>query len=190
MLRGDLEEDPRSAPSFAIISQELTRLQNLVQRSLDIGSFGRMTKEKVELRALFDEILATFGVQLQNRKLSCDIDIPRCSMLADREKLRAAISNLVNNAIDAAGPEGRIRVTGALHPDGTRIDCSVTDNGPGIPGTVNVFQPFYTTKTGGTGLGLPNARRIFEQHGGTLTLESSEPGKTVFAFSLPLEAVS
>jgi signal transduction histidine kinase len=106
----------------------------------------------------------------------------------DARNLESAIYNLLLNACQAAtrsthAPAVKVHLTDVDE----RICVTISDNGPGIPGSVRrtLFDPFVTAgKPNGTGLGLTFARRIAEEHGGSVSLEESNPGRTVFALSL------
>jgi signal transduction histidine kinase len=104
-------------------------------------------------------------------------------------ELNQVWTNLLDNALDAAEPEGTIEVRAEV--EGAYLCVSVIDDGPGIPGEIQsrIFEPFFTTKGvgEGSGLGLDVVQRIVrQQHDGTLDLES-EPGRTAFRVCLPLE---
>ncbi|HYG69175.1 MAG TPA: ATP-binding protein, partial [Anaeromyxobacteraceae bacterium] len=91
-------------------------------------------------------------------------------ILADGDQLDQLLINLIRNAADAAlETGGRVEVGWATR-DG-RLEVLVDDDGPGLSGTTNLFTPFFTTKPGGSGIGLALSRQIAEAHGGTLTLE-------------------
>lgn len=100
-------------------------------------------------------------------------------------------SNLVQNALQAMGGRGRLRLTGAQRD--THIVISVTDSGPGIAPELQsrIFEPFFTTKPRGegTGLGLHIAREIVARHGGQIDLAST-PGETTFSVCLPIGAAA
>ncbi|HEY3949381.1 sensor histidine kinase [Phenylobacterium sp.] len=107
---------------------------------------------------------------------------------ADPDLLEQAAINLVKNAIDAVRdrPDGRVRLSLALEED--QVVLSVADNGPGLPSgdPEGVFVPFFTTKPGGSGIGLSLARQIALSHGGRLGHQAATPGGAVFRLSLPI----
>jgi two-component system sensor histidine kinase HydH len=108
------------------------------------------------------------------------------TVLGDLDLLRVVLNNLLVNAIQAIQGRGRLTLTAARAND-VSIAISVADNGPGIPATERerIFEPFYTTKVRGTGLGLPTARRFVEAHGGTIDLLDRPGGGTVARVVLP-----
>jgi two-component system nitrogen regulation sensor histidine kinase NtrY len=111
---------------------------------------------------------------------------PHLTVSADRDQLEQLLINLVRNATDAAletggGAAVRWRKNGAY------LEVLVEDEGPGLSNTANLFVPFFTTKPGGSGIGLVLSRQIAEAHGGTLTLENRKPSPGCLArLSLPL----
>jgi signal transduction histidine kinase len=91
------------------------------------------------------------------------------TLLADGDQLDQLLINLVRNAVDAAiETDGGVRVTWTR--DRAHFELIVEDDGPGLPATSNLFVPFFTTKPGGTGIGLVLSQQIAEAHGGNLTL--------------------
>ena len=100
---------------------------------------------------------------------------PELTIRADGDQLEQLLINLLRNAVDAAEEtKGEVRVGWARN--GTYLDVWVEDDGPGLANTANLFVPFFTTKPGGSGIGLVLSRQIAEAHGGTLTLENRRPG--------------
>jgi signal transduction histidine kinase len=100
---------------------------------------------------------------------------PEIRIRADGDQLEQLLINLVRNAVDAAletGGEVRLGWT----KNGTLLDVRVEDDGPGLSNTANLFVPFFTTKAGGSGIGLALSRQIAEAHGGSLTLENRRSG--------------
>jgi len=104
---------------------------------------------------------------------------------ADARSLDQILQNLVSNARDAMGPEGTLRISAGLRSGTVGLD--VQDDGPGIPpGQLDqLFEPFYTTKPSGTGLGLATVRNLVLQNRGTIQVESTPGRGTVFSIELP-----
>jgi two-component system nitrogen regulation sensor histidine kinase NtrY len=99
---------------------------------------------------------------------------PEVSIEADADQVEQLLINLIRNGVDASLlTNGGVGVGWRL--DGTHVEVRVEDEGPGLSNTENLFVPFYTTKPGGTGIGLALSRQIAEAHGGTLTLENRTP---------------
>jgi signal transduction histidine kinase len=114
---------------------------------------------------------------------------PAIHIRADADQLEQLLINLLRNAIDASQEKnGPVRVRWSLN-DGP-LQLLVEDGGPGLPQTANLFVPFFTTKAGGSGIGLVLSRQIAEAHGGTLDLENREDGPGCRAkLTLPVETI-
>ncbi len=113
------------------------------------------------------------------------------TVLGDEILLRQAISNLVRNAVEAcaeAKVEPRLLVGGRVDAAGAALYLTIADNGPGVPPALRekVFQPFFTTKSAGTGLGLALVQKIVVMHNGRITLSTSDEGGAAFHVVLPL----
>jgi C4-dicarboxylate-specific signal transduction histidine kinase len=96
---------------------------------------------------------------------------PHVTLLADRDQLEKLLINLIRNAADAAGElQGGVSIQWSSNS--SYVDLFVLDDGPGISNPANLFVPFFTTKPGGSGIGLVLSRQIAEAHGGSLTLQN------------------
>jgi signal transduction histidine kinase len=93
------------------------------------------------------------------------------AVVGDSAQLEQVLINLIGNAVDAARETGGA-VEVAWSPAGDRVEVRVTDDGPGLADTANLFVPFFTTKPGGSGIGLALSRQIADAHGGSLVLEN------------------
>ncbi|MEA2666156.1 MAG: hypothetical protein QOI11_3100 [Candidatus Eremiobacteraeota bacterium] len=181
---------PESAPLVARLVEEIARLDAVVTRML---AFGRTAerREPVDLGALTERTADLFAPEAAERGITLRVtrDDVDTIVLGDPVALEQLLINLVTNALDAA-------------PAGTDVDVRVErgpvlrvlDRGAGIapPDRAHVFDPFYTTKPDGNGLGLSIAHEVARAHGATLTF-TSEPGRTEFVLAfaplpLPLEA--
>jgi signal transduction histidine kinase len=111
---------------------------------------------------------------------------PELSVMADPDQLEQLLINLQKNAVDASiQTHGDVRIGWNLHVGA--LEIWLEDEGPGLSNTANLFVPFFTTKPGGSGIGLVLSRQIAEAHGGTLTLENRPGGAGCIArFILPL----
>jgi signal transduction histidine kinase len=112
-----------------------------------------------------------------------ELALPMVSV--DRDQLLQVLHNLVRNGLEAVGGNGTVRVSARREGDGLAI--AVSDDGPGIreEDLPRVFEPYFTTKEGGTGLGLAVAQRIVEEHGGRLEVSSSPGRGATFTVRLP-----
>jgi len=113
---------------------------------------------------------------------------PALSLPADADQLEQLLINVVRNAVDAAlETHGGVAVGWKRGPGS--VEIWIADDGPGLPKTTNLFVPFFTTKPGGSGIGLVLSRQIAEAHDGTLTLENRQGRRGCIArLRLPLEA--
>ena len=141
---------------------------------------------------LLDKTVDLLKHKIDARRVSVELQSPAelPSVLADPNQLRQVFINLINNALDALPEGGTIDILISLEADRSGRQMVVVrfkDNGPGVSEAVQkrIFEPFYTTKKDGAGLGLWISERIMSHHGGQLVLESSAPHETVFAVWIP-----
>jgi two-component system, NtrC family, nitrogen regulation sensor histidine kinase NtrY len=115
-------------------------------------------------------------VELETRLPVIVSNGPEITVSADPDQLEQLLINLVKNAVDAALETGG-RVCASWTELDSLLEIRIDDEGPGLPNTANLFVPFFTTKPAGSGIGLVLSRQIAEAHGGTLTLQSHDPGR-------------
>ena len=130
-------------------------------------------------RTMLEEAVRPYQAGLPPRvELTLDLDGAAPAVRADRRLLERAIVNLLENALQAVGEAGAIRVSLRTRDEGRRVEIEVCDSGPGVAPEVRdrIFEPFFSTKTSGSGLGLALVKKIAEDHGGGVSLEST-PGE-------------
>ncbi len=169
------------------IAGELRSLDNFVTEFLRFARPPLPRLEPVAVRPLLADLVTFIGPECARKGVSLSLvgEGGPQSVLADGFQLKHAVLNLVLNALQATSSGGSIALeTGG---DAERLEVAVRDSGEGIAEETlgRVFEAFFTTREGGTGLGLPIARRIVESHGGTLTVRSREGEGTVARISLP-----
>jgi signal transduction histidine kinase len=170
-----------------IIRDEVRRLDELVGDFLLFARADRVQHREADLDALVDEVVRLLrpearraGVSLRREQMGAPVSTFRM----DAEKIKQVVINLVRNAIEAMPQGGGVVVeTGVA--DGL-VRLAVSDNGPGLPEGLDVFQLFVTTKPKGTGLGLSIVQQILTQHGGEIRAESEKGRGTAFVITLPL----
>ena len=169
-------------PASDIIS-ECQVMEDLIQRFVEYARPLNLVTTKIKLSDLISDVLAKETVP-QNIKVKADIPVEIC-INADYDLLFAALANLVRNAVDAIEDIGAINISAEEVEDSIAI--SVSDNGVGIedPDLETIFNPFYSKKNQGMGLGLAYVKKIIELHNGQIEVKS-EPGKgTDFTLWLP-----
>ena len=186
-------EDPQSQRERRALTR-VQRLQSECQRLVDVSNdFLRFARLKdlalapTDLAKVLEEMIDFFGptARAANIDIKCYLpaDLPPLNL--DQELFRQALLNLMLNAEQAMPNGGELTIQAALEPGG--ISLSLIDTGKGMTEEVlaKVFQPFFTTRPGGNGLGLATTRKIIEAHGGRIEVQS-EPGRgTKFTLHLP-----
>jgi signal transduction histidine kinase len=175
-------------PYLKGIKGEIRRLKDLAENFLSYARPLQLSPDGHDLNRFLEEICVFLQPEAEARRitLSRDMDPLLPSVDFDTAQLRQAVLNIVNNAQQVVPEGGDVRIQTRVGSGG-EIRISISDTGPGMTPEVlaRIFQPFYSHREGGTGLGLPIARRAVEAHGGRIEVES-EPGQgTTFHIILP-----
>ena len=204
VLREDLREDRTATEDLSIVLSEVDRLTHVVDRLL---KFAKPETEgafhAVPLQEVVDDVALILSHEAERRHVAIRPEVEEdLTVLGDREALQEILFNLTLNGTQAIeeNEDGSVAISGRRHPhlpshgDGDPrpsywVEIRVTDTGPGIPPDVrpHIFEPFYTTKASGTGLGLATVKRAVERIGGTVSVTSgSEDGRGAeFVVRLP-----
>jgi two-component system sensor histidine kinase HydH len=181
LLVEDLSEPSRAKAERVVELAE--RLERLTGVLLDFVRDAPLDVHAVTPAHLVDRALPT----LPKERVLIDLSAAPETLDVDVERLRLALRNLIQNGLQAS-EEAAEPVEVRIHESAGKVVIEVRDHGPGLPPGVgdHMFDPFVTTKTKGTGLGLSIARRVVEQHGGTLIGETHREGGALFQIVLPV----
>ena len=186
----------------SVVPHELERINAIVERLLELARPARMNVALVRLPGLLDRVAELYANRIEAQQIEVvreyGRDVP--PIQADQEGLYRVVVNLVANALDAMPAGGSLTLRAGWSESGSqptpwrrrspdrRVRIEVEDTGDGIPASESdrIFNPFYTTKEGGTGIGLALAHKIVEDHGGTINFRSGRRPGTVFTVVLPL----
>ena len=182
--------DPYTSEKLDLAGRQLHRIERTIRELIDFSRPASRAITRTRICEVVDEALgiAKYYQRTKQRRISTDIPTNLPAVLVVRDYLTQVILNLVLNAIDATDDQGRIHLW-ARTEDGA-LELSVEDDGRGISlaDRCRLFQPFFTTKQHGTGLGLFVSRQILEEFSATLTY-CSEPGRgSTFTIRLPWES--
>jgi signal transduction histidine kinase len=184
-----LPDQSRTPESLAAVAGAVSRLNELVGRLLLFARAGHEIRRRVDLNAVVAETLELIRAQAEAQGVAIESDLtthlPPVSCAS--QALGQVVLNLVGNALQAMPSGGRIACrTRLLAPD--RVELAVADTGPGIPVAVRdrLFEPFFTTRSDGTGLGLALCREVARQHGGDVVLDPAEGSGATFRLILPV----
>lgn len=173
---------------FELAKKELDRLMKTMQRMLDFYRPGSARVEQVDLLELLNHVLSLTSQQLGQKHIDVKTDLPDSlpMIYAVSGQIQQIFFNLILNSLDAMPNGGELTVSAKAVPNG--VEMLFQDNGPGIPEEKreNVFEPFFSTKDGGTGLGLTVSYNIVTAHGGTLDLMDGPGPGARFRLFLPM----
>lgn len=174
---------------IAALKAEVQHLNKMVNEFLTIGRPSRLKKSEFFVKALFDELEMLVKQQLMAKQITLMVvDILQKKVHADIEQMRLVFLNILLNAIEALAVGGVIEVK-IQAASNDKMQIVIRDNGSGIGPEYleQIFEPYFSKRPGGTGLGLALARRIIEEHGGTIVATNADHGGAQFEIVLPME---
>jgi len=172
--------------NFEVVASELGRLTRTLDDFLLLAKPTDLSVAECDVEELLDDALALFGREFEQANIR--LVRRRAGSLpiaGDPERLRQVFSNLIKNSIQAMGDGGTLSV--ATEQANGRARVAFADTGPGISegNTHHIFEPYFSTKRSGLGLGLPLSLKIVEAHGGTIDVANRPDGGSVFTVTLP-----
>jgi signal transduction histidine kinase len=188
LQRSSLARDPAAARQLEIIREEVDRADGIITRIMGYAELSEGRVEPVDPRALVQSALAqVFPAGLAaGVKIETDLAKDTPTLFVQRRHLEEALVNLLQNARDAVGERGTVRVSlRRLGEDWVQL--AIEDDGPGIPPElrVRVFEPYFTTKPRGSGMGLAIVQHVCELYGGRVRIESPLGKGTRFVLEFP-----
>ena len=181
-------ENETDQSKLQIISDEVKRLETLLAGLKDLYTIRNLAIKKINVSLLLQEIYALVKDDCDRKKIVLDLHIEGDNqwIKGDREKIEQVLLNIIKNGVEAMEDGGKLSINSQSSKDNVVI--KITDNGPGIPEEIQkkILSPFFTTKKGGTGLGLCVSKRIVEDHpDSSFEIESVEGKGTSVSIDFP-----
>jgi signal transduction histidine kinase len=172
----------------AKILKEVERIDTILRKLLDSSRRARVISPCVMINQVIDTVVEAFSPQIESRRITVDRQyhcVPP-PINADPAEIEQIFTNLFLNALDAMGRGGRVTIE--MYENDGRVIVRVCDSGSGIADDdlPSIFEPFFSTKNRGTGMGLPVAQRIARMYEGSMEVESTSPQGTTFRLEFPV----
>jgi signal transduction histidine kinase len=187
LIESIIEGDAEAEKEIRIVADEIHRLDRVVRTFLDFTQPLQLSREELDLSALTEGVVAAVEPDARNRGVSlrCSGEPGAVWARGDRDLLHQALLNIIVNAVEATPAGGQVHVEAFVSDGACRL--RITDTGSGIPEPVKnkIFQLYFTTKSGGSGIGLAVAYRSLQLHGGDIKVESQVGEGTSFELTIP-----
>lgn len=176
-----------------ITQTEIQRLETILQQLLDFAKPVSLVFGDVDVNEVVQFCVSLLNVKFRKIRAVCRLDLAPTLpvVMADKAKIEQVVINLLLNALDSIRPAGNVFVRTGVQTQNrkTFVSIRVSDDGDGIPAELipHIFEPFYTTKMKGTGLGLANVRQMVQAHDGFVHVNAGKTCGTVFDVCLPCE---
>lgn len=191
-LERSLRLNPTQKDDLDVISEEIGHIDTIVQNFLDFSRPPKLKLQQISPSDVVDMTLQLLRYRIETHGIKNHVKRQQKleDVMLDSDQLKEVLSNLLLNASEAMHEGGHIAIEEEIREHkhlGKMAVIRIKDDGPGIPEAIHhrVFEPFFSTKEEGSGLGLSIARRIIEEHGGQINLKSQEERGTTFEILLP-----
>ncbi len=187
LLRGDEVKNSSSREMLQDALNEIGRLAGLLQEFRTFARPETITPEPLDIRDVIKEVLSTESIEYAEKRIAVEQEFStdELRLNGDRQKLKQVLLNLFKNAVEAMPHGGTLKIRS--YESGGRVLVEVSDTGTGIKDGTKIFDPFTTTKSFGTGLGLPVVKKIVNAHRGSVSYQTQQNRGTVFTLSFPTE---
>ena len=181
---------PRAREVFQHISAEARNAGEGIRRIRRLFDHAEPKRSRCQMSDLVGELEPALQAMARAMRVSLKVDAhsPLPEVNVDRLRIQLVLFSLVQNAIEASAQRDFAQVLIGVRADRYAVETSVTDSGAGVPAELaeKLFRPFFTTKSGGTGLGLASSRASIEAHEGSIGFEKAIPTGSRFWFRLPI----
>ena len=190
LILEDLDPQDLNYQELETITKETLRCRKIVTSLLDFARQSTPARKPCDINNIVNESVILTNKQAAFKDLTLvyepGADIPPVQL--DKGQIQQSIINLIINAVEATDAGGSISISTAYKPNRERVEITVSDTGEGMSeDTISkIFDPFYTTKDNGNGLGLAITHGIIEQHNGTIDVASQSGRGTTFTIKLPI----
>ena len=189
----DMQDDPEVTSSLESITNAVRAAEKVIRDLLNFARPAPDYFESVSIRELLASLAGMLSAECRKRgvKIAADLDRELPSVYADRAKLQQALLNFMLNGIEAMESGGTLTIS-ARRSGGRTLEVAIADTGRGMtePELARVFEPFYSSKPGGVGMGMPISMKIVQAHQGHVRIDSSPGRGTTVRIALPaVEAV-
>ena len=187
MAEWETPQSRRSIERVEIVTEQCERMEGLLRDFLNYATLRDIDLVSGSLNDQIDTVLRAYSADARSRGVEIqrflDANLPAIALHSD--SLQAALMNLVKNALEATDAHGQL--IARTYTTKNSVALELIDTGRGIENNtiLRMFEPFYTTKEGGSGLGLPTARKIVEAHGGRIAVDSAVGRGTKFTLEFP-----
>lgn len=187
-------EDPQKAIEYRKtldnIKDEISRLKKMVNEFLEFGRPTKLSLRAWLLRAILTDVLNLLERKIEDQQINLKIEVANKEtlILVDHEQIKTCFMNILINSIESMPNGGTLAISAEEDVEGHKVKLIFSDTGTGIDKDVqaNVFEPYFSTKDTGVGLGLAITKKIIEDHGGRISLQSSLHQGTKIFVELPL----
>lgn len=189
-MKERLPEDGTYREDLNVIEEEILRINEIVDQFLRFSKPSQPLLEETEVISILEEVLQLLKLQIEKQKVIVKKEFTALpSIVIDKEQIKQVFLNLILNAIQAMPDGGELKLEAKLSEDGRFVKLKFKDTGVGISreDLGKLFDPFYTTKENGVGLGLSIVHRIMDQHKGRIEVESMPGEGTLFTIWLPVK---
>lgn len=196
VAESDLKENDRAV--LLNVMEEIRRIELLMKKFLNFARPAAAQLMTLNINKVLDETVKflerqpAFALPASGRKIVRELAVGLPDTVGDPQQLQQVFLNVLLNAAEAMAEGGTVTLRTWCDAEAGTVGVEVSDMGKGVPAeaATQIFQPFFTTKVKGIGLGLAVARRLVEEHGGTITVTDHQPAGATFKVLLPLRTTT